>query len=289
LKSQYFCLKMYKIQKIMFKMRVENIEILPVRKSVLYRTEKNKKEIIMQKFFKGRNLKDKTKGFVVGMLVMAMMLGMATFVAARSESIEASYNNIKIVIDNTLVEPKDGNGMTVEPFIYNGTTYLPVRAVGEAFSKEVNWDGATNTVYVGQWSNKPYRDVAVWNKPYLSVKDKNNFSASEKSGNDFLNLNPPARGQTHVVYAANGMTKEAKGTILINNSEGAEIRYRFYDENDNLLYTSPILTDATPRTDFKFNIGSILQIRIEVTATDGSQYSSPSTSIENFRLVSTDY
>ncbi len=33
-----------------------------------------------------------------------------------------------------------------EPFIYNGTTYLPVRAVGEAVGKEVAWDNDTKTV-----------------------------------------------------------------------------------------------------------------------------------------------
>lgn len=27
------------------------------------------------------------------------------------------------------IEPKDATGETVEPFIYNGTTYLPVRAI----------------------------------------------------------------------------------------------------------------------------------------------------------------
>ena len=36
-----------------------------------------------------------------------------------------------------------------EPFIYNGTTYLPIRAVGEAVGKQVSWDGRTNTVYLG--------------------------------------------------------------------------------------------------------------------------------------------
>lgn len=59
-----------------------------------------------------------------------------------------NYNNIKIYINEELIEPKDANGNVVEPFIIDGTTYLPVRAVAEAFNKNVNWDGTTNTVLI---------------------------------------------------------------------------------------------------------------------------------------------
>ena len=41
----------------------------------------------------------------------------------------------------------------VEPFIYNGTTYLPVRAVGDAIGKQVTWDGGSKTVYLGEAPN----------------------------------------------------------------------------------------------------------------------------------------
>ena len=32
----------------------------------------------------------------------------------------------------------------------NGTTYLPVRAIGNAIGKQVSWDGGTQTVYIGE-------------------------------------------------------------------------------------------------------------------------------------------
>ena len=47
------------------------------------------------------------------------------------------------------IEPADATGKIVEPFIYDGTTYLPVRAVGEAIGKSVTSDGATQSVYLG--------------------------------------------------------------------------------------------------------------------------------------------
>ncbi|MBR5553665.1 MAG: hypothetical protein IKV98_07430 [Clostridia bacterium] len=69
--------------------------------------------------------------------------------ARRTETIDATYDNIKIVVDGLTIDPKDANGNKVEPFIYNGTTYLPVRAVGEAFGKQVSWDGVEKIVYLG--------------------------------------------------------------------------------------------------------------------------------------------
>lgn len=71
--------------------------------------------------------------------------------AARvvTKNITVEYADIKLVVDGVQVTPKDANGAVVEPFVYNGTTYLPVRAVGNAISKEVAWDGTTKTVYIG--------------------------------------------------------------------------------------------------------------------------------------------
>ena len=52
----------------------------------------------------------------------------------------------KIEIDGEEFIAKDVNGNVVEPFIYNGTTYLPVRAIATAFDKDVAWDESTYTV-----------------------------------------------------------------------------------------------------------------------------------------------
>ncbi len=69
--------------------------------------------------------------------------GITAFAQSGTQKIDAVYNNIKIVVDGKEVST------STEPFIYNGTTYLPVRAIGEALGKDVSWDSATNTVYIG--------------------------------------------------------------------------------------------------------------------------------------------
>lgn len=73
-----------------------------------------------------------------------------------TKKIEITYRDIKLLIDGTEIIPTDANGNTVEPFIYDGTTYLPVRAVASALGVEVGWDGDTGTVYLGEQPKTTY-------------------------------------------------------------------------------------------------------------------------------------
>lgn len=85
-------------------------------------------------------------------LALCAALTGGTALAANTvyRTITVQYSGIKLVVDGVEVTPKDANGTTVEPFIYNGTTYLPVRAVGSAIGKQVTWDGGSQTVYLGE-------------------------------------------------------------------------------------------------------------------------------------------
>ena len=93
-------------------------------------------------------MKQNIKSLVSGIVIGSMLTGGITLAKTGSETLEAWFSDIKIFVDGTKIEPKDANGNTVEPFIVNGTTYLPIRAIGEALHKEVTWDGATASVYL---------------------------------------------------------------------------------------------------------------------------------------------
>lgn len=89
---------------------------------------------------------EKAKHVTCGVVMGAMLATAVPATASQiTKSIQATYNNIKIIVDGQQVSTNKNN----EPFIYNGTTYLPIRAVGEAVGKQVSWDGRTNTVYLG--------------------------------------------------------------------------------------------------------------------------------------------
>lgn len=102
-------------------------------------------------------------------LVLVLVFSFAAGAAAAGtlETISA-YLNYGITIRYNGEEQilKDAGGNRVYPITYNGTTYLPVRAVSNMLGINVDWDGATQTVILGE---KPDgTDLIDIYKPYTS-------------------------------------------------------------------------------------------------------------------------
>jgi len=94
--------------------------------------------------------RENIKGFLSGVLVTVLLISSIPALASTgSKMIEVYYNNIKITLDGVQVTPRDGQGNIVEPFTFNGTTYLPVRAVSNALGIAVDWDSDSKTVILG--------------------------------------------------------------------------------------------------------------------------------------------
>ena len=64
-----------------------------------------------------------------------------------TETIIVNYSDIKIIVDGVALSFNTHD----EPFIHNGTTYLPLRKVAQAFGIEVRWNAPTNCVYLGEY------------------------------------------------------------------------------------------------------------------------------------------
>ena len=88
------------------------------------------------------------QGIIIGAVAAVLLFGGIAAAASRTETIDVIFRNIRIVIDGEEFIPKDVSGKIVEPFIYNGTTYLPVRAVSQALGMDVDWDNDASTVYI---------------------------------------------------------------------------------------------------------------------------------------------
>ena len=82
-------------------------------------------------------------GMAVCLLVTALVV--PAFASTLSKTAQLVYNDIKITLNGGAVTPKDANGNTVEPFIIDGTTYLPLRAISNALGLGVTWDATTKT------------------------------------------------------------------------------------------------------------------------------------------------
>ena len=98
--------------------------------------------------------KDKLKGFIVGIFSVVLfgsIVGTA-FGAANGKlmNIKVVQGGLTLYVDGQLFVPKDAKGNTVEPIIYEGTTYLPLRAVATALGKDITYDSKTSSVYIGK-------------------------------------------------------------------------------------------------------------------------------------------
>lgn len=88
----------------------------------------------------------KIKVTVLLLVLIALLFTVIANATVGSRTAELVYNNIKIVLDGKELAPADANGNPVEPFIIDGTTYLPVRGISSALGLGVSWNASTGTV-----------------------------------------------------------------------------------------------------------------------------------------------
>mgnify|MGYP004639876523 CR=1 FL=1 len=86
--------------------------------------------------------------------ITAIILMVATFLTSSYAATTAYKKNItveagtRVEFNNQSLDMKDVNGKSVDAFIYQGTTYVPVRAVSNAFGADISYDDKTNIVSV---------------------------------------------------------------------------------------------------------------------------------------------
>ena len=130
-------------------------------------------------------MKQRIQGIIIGILIAIIFSGITVWAATGTKSVDITYRDIKLYVDGVLITPKDANDNIVEPFIYNGTTYLPVRALSEALGKRVTWDGNTSSVIIGLNPGEVvYFDDIL--QPYQAGDNKYWWQISEAKGEYIL-------------------------------------------------------------------------------------------------------
>lgn len=155
--------------------------------------------------------------------------------------------------------PRDSAGKEIEPFIYNGTTYLPVKAVGEAVGKDVTWDSATSTVYIGKSGVTKYLGQQV--KAYQ--KDSYVYEGTVKMGGTTYT------NSIHVSYAdgksayynLNGLYNSMSGMYGIADGYKEDCIIYIYGD-DRLLQQLECRAGKMPKN-FAVNVAGVTQLRIQ--------------------------
>lgn len=86
------------------------------------------------------------KGFGAGFAALLLLICLCMTAFAASNRTIGVKDGVGISINGAVFIPKDAAGKQVPVFVYNGTTYAPVRAIGEAMGLDVQYDSANQMV-----------------------------------------------------------------------------------------------------------------------------------------------
>ncbi len=90
--------------------------------------------------------KTTTKAIIFTLTALFLLISIVPtgLASGNKKMLEAWYMNVKIMSNNRAVSVEADK----EPFIVDGTTYVPVRMLAEILNKEVLWDGQNYTVHI---------------------------------------------------------------------------------------------------------------------------------------------
>ncbi len=110
-------------------------------------------------------MKKQLRAFILGILVAFIFMSVTIFAESITQQIEVLFNAINIKVN--------GTDVTVDNILYNGTTYVPLRAVSKMLDKKVGWDPETGTASINDDEDEvdEKSDLLTINGQAVSVKD----------------------------------------------------------------------------------------------------------------------
>lgn len=199
------------------------------------------------------------------------VLGGVTFTQILSIEAADSTKNIKVVDGNNLTYYVD-NVKKVPPsgqsgFIYNGTTYVPLRFISEAIGEDVTWDGKTRSIYIGdkpQGTVTYLQDLKTHTGSILLAK-----SVTTNTNEIFTHSSYNSWGTQTPEYLINGQMDKFEAYLAPTNyynslKKNDNIGYLKIYGDDKLLYDSGIIaSDITEKVKVSVDLTGVLRIKLE--------------------------
>lgn len=172
--------------------------------------------------------KNTVKTFLVGAIIGGVLVSGVGYASSYLTSIEVNvkpinvtYNGEEVISAGSENEFKSGSNLVPASFIYKGTTYVPVRLVGEAVGKNLDWNGNTRTVSI--------TDATVENINSGDTEGSENESSVKGNVNHQVLLNQDfqsvdfSQSNSNIPkevreWAKQNFQEEYKGTTHINGS-----------------------------------------------------------------------
>lgn len=219
-------------------------------------------------------MKKRLQGLLAG-LIAGVLLTTGAVYAANTTTLEGVLmNGIRIVLDGEELEPKDANGNRVEPFIYNGTTYLPVRAIATALGKPVYWDGPEFTVYLGDMDGElEYPTVQL--KDMVSIADEPDTGGYhcglvDNYGNEYTYyFDDGNNGDDCLQYLLNMKYSRFKGTLYVAEGENRDgVGTIVIEADGKVIYRSPRMNKTSRPVDIDVDVTGYNDVSIQFSTDD---------------------
>ncbi len=220
-------------------------------------------------------MKDK-KNLVIAVLVFALIVSnLAVVTYANGGKMIEIFTGINLKVDGETFVPKDANGYAVDVFTYNGTTYLPLRALSEKFGKTVGWDGATKTVSIDSNASESKsinnNDTALDNNgeylvDALQVPSSHDFEILSKTIEiDSKKYKDVIKNTSYVTFDNDKKYKRMTGIFYVPKDFDKNVIVKI---KDGASYSSQILFTRTlspgEQVDFDIKISDVDWITFEV-------------------------
>ncbi|KGE18330.1 copper amine oxidase N-terminal domain-containing protein [Paenibacillus wynnii] len=155
-----------------------------------------------------------------------------------NNTIKVQSMNVKLTFDGVIMEPPVGQYV----FIYNNTTYVPLRFVSYALQKSVSWDAKNLKVTVAE----PSSAELVVIKEYL-MNATNNNSTSTATKNIILN-------SVKASYGFNGAAKSVpagQSSYLLNGSLYIPLRFLSESVGNEISWNQKSMTITAESASYK--------------------------------------
>lgn len=170
------------------------------------------------------------KKWMVTTLAAALLLtaGSGVYAGAKLQEVKAYLNSsVQIKYNGTPVQPRDEKGNAVLPITYNGTTYLPVRAIADVMGVAASYNPQTYTVELGEKAEgvaiaKGFSDMYYTKDPALTTyqgKDYKEAFFDNGSGKRSSSLMLYPKGKYQKLYLQVAAVGEDIDNFYISDSE----------------------------------------------------------------------
>ncbi len=189
------------------------------------------------------------KILIILSVLIVLIYGISVQATSLGKNLDILYNNIKIQLNGNEFVPKTESGDEIEPFINNGTTYLPVRGIAKGFNLDVSWIPEKSTVKLETKQNQ-YLDELQFTS--YETESCQAYLAKNKTENSEHGLKYYFRANS-IGHGVNSEQSSAIQKITYNVPKGSQ-KLKFTISNvhgfanicvtskNEILYKSPTIT-----------------------------------------------